>query len=497
MNVANVESELLLISDFYKDKISFIKYNSLIDPYLFFSEQKTRTLYRLISLYYESYEEFKDVDFRIFLKTDKEYTSSYLKAGGIEAIEELITLESDSLKQNFEVVRKYALLREYDTKGFNVEKIMKHESFSKLTAKKIHDLIRTMCDSIKTKVDGCIDDNIIITENAREFVLEMIKSPDVGISFGSQGLDDVYRGFRNGQFVVEGLLSNEGKTRRMVALAVHLAFVEGEKCFIMSNEMSEKDIKSAVLISIMNHPKFWKMAESKKLSVKENDMKLGLYKDGNGDYIYRNDGEEDDEFVERIKRDSEQFRRMYKMLLWIESQINITYKYLRNYSDSDLEVEMRKEVYGNNCNKILYDTMKCYNGEDWAVLKQTATRLSELAKTLDIGVYANVQLGDISHETDIFELDSRNTGGSKGLFHVLDSYNMAKRLNKEDYSNYINIKNDGTKIPLDEKYVYYGFKVVKARSAGSHIGKGCVILYKVDLNRNIWQDVGILEKSNM
>lgn len=495
MELASVDNELLLIADFYKDKMDFVRYSSLIDPYLFFSESKTRTLYRLISLYYEEYDEFQDVDFRIFLKTDQEYTSSYLKAGGIETIEKLISLESSSLKQNFEVVRKYALLREYDSKGFNVEKIMKHEAFSQLTARKICDMMRKLVDNIRTKVDGNIEENITITENATGFVEGFLLNPEVGVSFGSPMMDNVFRGFRKGQFIVEGLNSNMGKTRRMIALAVHIALVEGEKVFIMSNEMDEKDIKSCVLVSILNHPKFWELAKSKNISLKENDMRLGLYKDEFGEYIYRRENEEDTDYINRVKKTSRQFREVYEMLLWIESQTSIKYKHMRFYSDSDIELEIRKEVYGNNCGYIFYDTLKAYKSGDWSVLKQTGTSMSELAKVLDIGIYANLQLTDDSLETIIFDMDSRNIASAKHLYHVLDSFMIGKRLEKEEYSNYLHITRKGAKKPLDTKHVYYGFKVSKARSAGKDVGKDSVVLYKVDLNKNIWLDIGLLEKS--
>lgn len=497
MELANIKSELLLISDFYKNKMDFVKYSSLIDPYLFFSETKSRTLYRLISLYYEDYEEYKDVDFRIFLQNDEEYRDSYLKVGGIEAIEELITLESSSLDQNFKAVQKYALLREYDNKGFDVTKIMKHESFSQLTAKKIHDLVRALCDGIKVKLDGDIDDNITITEKSREFMKAFLTMPETGISFGSYGLDDCFRGFRLGQYYTEGMTSNTGKTRRLVALAVHIAFVENQKCLIMSNEMDEKDIKSCVLISLLNHPKFQKMALANKISIKENDFRLGLYKDGNGEYIYRENNETDNEFTDRVIRDSGQFREAYKMLEWVESQLNIKYKYMKKYSDSDIEMQIRSEAFGNNCKYFFYDTLKGYKSSDWGDLQLTATRMGELAKELQLGIMNNLQLTDDSLETNIFDMDSRNIANCKGIYRVVDSFTMGRKLPVEEYSNYHYVNRKGEKKYLENKFNYYGFKIAKSRSAGSHVGKDSVILYKVDLNRNIWQDIGILMKGDI
>ena len=477
--------------------MNFVKYNNLIDPYLFFSEHKTRTLYRLIGLYYEKYDEFKDIDFRIFLQTDAEYLSSYLKAGGIETIAELIGLDSSSMKQSFEVVRKYALLREYDAKGFNVEKIMQHESFSQLTAKKISNIVKSIADNIRTKVDGNIEDNITITEGATTFVEDFMLNPEIGVSFGSPMMDNVFRGFRKGQFVVEGLNSNMGKTRRMVALAVHIALIEGGKCFIMSNEMGLKDIKSATLIAIMNHPKFWELAKSKNIALDENNMRLGLYKDDFGEFIYRNEDEGDTDYIARVKKTSRQFREIYEMLTWIESQTNIKYKHMRAYSDEDIELEIRKEVFGNNCEYVFYDTLKGYKSGDWSVLKQTGTHLSEIAKDLDIGIYANLQLTDESIETNIFDMDSRNIASAKHLYHVLDSFLIGKRIEKEDYDNYVQVTRKGKRKALDEKSIYYAFKVSKARSAGSEVGKDSVILYRINLNRNIWIDIGLLEKGSI
>lgn len=501
METTNVKSELLLLSDLYKSKINYTKIHSLVDPYLFFSETKTRTLYKLVGIFYQSYDVYDQVDFRIFLTNNKDLMEEYLAVGGMGGLDEIMSLGSSSFKQNFEAVRKYSLLREFNRNGFDTDRLMKNERFDQLSARKIYDVMRAMVDNIKTKVDGDMENNIIITEGAVKFVEDRLASPDIGTSFGCKYLDEAFRAFRKGEFVCEGMNSNCGKSRKAVFHIVHMALMENKKVFFMSNEMTVDKIKACVLVSILNHPKFMKMAGLKGISLKENDLMLGIYKDDDGNIIIRDEEEEDIDFIKRVKEASSQFRKIHKMLVWIESQLNITYKYLRAYSDADLEIEIRKEVYGNNCDFVYYDTLKSWRGGDWSAIKETATRLSELAGELQIGVYANVQFTDESLHVPVHELDSTNIASCKHLYHVLDQFIMTKRIEKEEYANYsiINPKT-GKRKSLDginPDLKIYASKIAKSRSSGSHVGKNSVIVYAVDLDKDLWKSLGLLEKGGL
>ena len=169
---------------------------------------------------------------------------------------------------------------------------------------------------------------------------------------------------------------------------------------------------------------------------------------------------------------------------------------IKDYSDNSLEFEIRKHKLVHGCSYIFYDTLKCYKEENWALLKQTTTMLNSLMIELNCFCWGSIQLTDDSVFTDIFTFSSNNIGSAKQLKHVLDHLALGKRLDKEDYYKYSYIPNNfwGDKPPikeLDKTKTLYALKIDKNR-AGS---KDKVPLIEVDLDRNIWKEIGYLVKS--
>ena len=146
---------------------------------------------------------------------------------------------------------------------------------------------------------------------------------------------------------------------------------------------------------------------------------------------------------------------------------------------------------------FVYDTLKGYRDESWNILKQTATMLSDLMGELNCYLWADIQLTDDSVYTNIFDFSSNNIAGAKQMKHVLDYLILGKRLDKQEYHKYKIVPNDtacwGTKseLDLDLHKVYYGLKIDKNRGGE----KDKIPVVEVDLNKNIWKELGYLIKA--
>lgn len=472
---------------FYDDKVVKSKYD--------FKDDMARFFYDNFSIYYRTFStEMSENKFNAFMTQNKSDYSKYVSYGGWGTVKKGMGLSDDSdIKNYFKIIKKYSLIREYGSSGFPIQKIIEHDKFKTMSADQIYKIMRVKTDKINTIINGDQDVSKL-GKNASNLIKGFLNNPSLGISFGWESYDSCFRGFRKKKFVVESMLSNEGKTRKLVALAVHMGIIEGVRVFIMTNEMTEEDIEACMVVTIINHPKL-KHNFDFTLEKTEDEIVRGLYRDRNGKFIKREFDEcgepilSDDEFERKLLKESDEFNNTLAVMDWIEKNSgNISFKDVsKHYSDDDLELEIRKAVLGHGAEYIMYDTLKGYRTDGWEAVKQTATRFGELMKELDVGGYANYQLTDDSVYLDIFDFNSNNLANSKQVFHVLDSLTGSKRLFADEYDKY-KIHTKFGEIPLNASKVYYGVKIMKSRTGG----KGQVFAFEVDLDKNTWIEIGHL-----
>lgn len=174
----------------------------------------------------------------------------------------------------------------------------------------------------------------------------------------------------------------------------------------------------------------------------------------------------------------------------------------KKYSDKPIFVENIPEYKEDAYVKIVgvfngtyygYDTLKNYQVEDWAQLKQIATKLKEITKELKMFGFAVFQLSDDSKFTDVFQLSSMNIASSKGIKHVTDTLTLGKMIEKSEYHKYQMICDtpgwgDPTISDLDLGKQYFAIKIDKNR-AGS---KDKIMLFEINLDYNTWINIGQL-----
>lgn len=494
----NIQNEMLFVFSLYKKPDLFVFYNDkVIKSEYDFKDEVARFFYDRFSLFYTTFStSMNENKFNSFMSQDKEMFLKYREYGGWSTVKKSMELcDPDDIDKYLKVVKRYSITREYGRSGFPVEKIIEHPKFNSMSADDIYKIMRVKTDKINTIISGQQEVSIL-GKNAKSRIIGYTTKPSYGLSFGWDCYDNCFRGLRKKKFIVESLLSNEGKSRKMVATAINLAMVENAKVFMMSNEMSEEDIDVCKIVSVINHPVLKKNFKFK-LDKTEEEIVSGLYRDSNGKFIDREFNERDEpvmtdeEFEKHLYKNSEEFRNTLTVMDWIEENCgNIMFKDMSgNYSDENLELEIRKAVLGHGAEVIMYDTLKGYRTDDWSAVKQTASKLSELMKELDVSGYANYQLTDDSIYVDIFDFNSNNLANAKQVFHVLDSLTGMKRLFLSEYEKYAIFTKEGMgEIPLDKDKTYYGLKIMKSRTGG----KGQVFAFEVDLDRNQWKYLGHL-----
>ena len=165
------------------------------------------------------------------------------------------------------------------------------------------------------------------------------------------------------------------------------------------------------------------------------------------------------------------------------------------YDDKTLEFEIRKANLTQGIDYFFYDTFKndLDSTGDWAAMKVTATKLTELAKQLNMFGYLSIQLTDDANFIKPDELTSSNIANCKSIKHVLHTLFLFKEIHKDDYCRY------GYKTTDDwGKPIIHNLDVNKRYYCGicdkNRFGRKSKLLFEVDLDLNTWKEVGELEK---
>ena len=306
---------------------------------------------------------------------------------------------------------------------------------------------------------------------------------------------------REGKTHFEGFISNGGKSRKLIALAAYVTLVQHKNFLLMSNEMDEDDLKNCMIVTVINNKEYQEL-HGIKIKKPEREIVLGAYRDRNGEIIRRHIDENgiytesEEEYIERVERDSDEYHKIVQVGEWIDENTKgkLLYKDVQDdYSMERIEFELRKAKLVNEVTYYGYDTLKNYQVEDWAQLKQIATKLKEITKELKMFGFAVFQLSDDSKFTDVFQLSSMNIASSKGIKHVTDTLTLGKMIEKSEYHKYQMICDtpgwgDPTISDLDLGKQYFAIKIDKNR-AGS---KDKIMLFEINLDYNTWINIGQL-----
>lgn len=505
VELSNIHNEILLIGSIYKDPNLYVQHGRNIVSKYDFSDKACQFLYEMFELMYKTFTTTPtEHKINTFMSEKESRLSWYRKIGGYKTIKQWIDLaDTNDFMNYYDIVKKYSLLREYNRKGYNVDRIVNYDNFDKLKARDMYRIIRADADRVYTNILADSQSIDLTNENTSTIESFLIK-PQMGLSFPFEHINSMFRGGRLSKMYVLGYLSNEGKTRVSMLIIAYYALFHKEPCLLMSNEMDENDLRSCLITTVLNYKEFQKL-HGIEIEKNEEEIVLGLYRDDNTkEFITRNIDENgrfvetDEEYIKRVYDNSEEYRKVQEVGKWIDSHRNKTIFFKDvgdDYSDQRLEFEIRNHniIYG--INRFFYDTLKGYSSDNWELVKQTATKLKELIKPLNVMLWAVIQLTDDSVFTDIFQFSSNNIANAKQMKHVLDHLILGKKIPKDEYHKYRYLEHSnsfGTQVPeaLNLNKTYYAWKVDKNRSGS----KSVIPLFEVDLNKNTWYEVGELVK---
>lgn len=342
----------------------------------------------------------------------------------------------------------------------------------------------------------------IINEKVTDFLLERNNNLKSGLSMPFTLMTKTFKGIRKGETMSFSMPSNAGKSRFLLNLICHLAFVEHKKILLISNEMTEDKMKLCLITTIINSPEIQKLhgqvlhkREAELLALKfrvDEDKKdqVELDKDG---FILKRENETDEEFNKRLATVSEEFNKTIKATDWVSEQMKnaIYFVYTSDHTNQELRNIIMDYLYKEAIEYAFYDTLKTDienigNGEE---LKKTATVLSTMAQKYKIFVGSTLQLQENS--TPPLSLNINDIATNRTVKEVLDNLCLIKEVNRSTYKDYeISDEEEGEnyrdiEMPELLNTKYYACVVDKNRA-----GSKPRLLYRVNLDYNSWEEMG-------
>lgn len=493
----------MFVGSIYSNPELLVEYIQLVKSKYDFYDESTRFFYDCAETMYQTRsQEFKNNTIVAFMSEDKERLDLFKKYGGIKLIESWKKLsQPENQKNYYDILKKYSLLREYQRKGFDIAGILKHSKFETFTANDIYRLVRGKADKIHTVILGSSETEVL-NKGTKQTLLEHMAKPDMGLQMPFPILSDLFRGMKLKTTMAGGMVSNAGKTRFMVKLIAYAALVMKQKVYVMVNEMDISEVRSCLITTVINNPEFQEL-HGFKINKNESELSMGLYKDGNGDFIYKktNDDNEplesDEDFIRRVERDSEEFNQIIQIAEWIDSEMQ-TSIFIDDvsdaYDDKTLEFKIRKAKMTLGCNYWFYDTFKSNTDDmgDWSAMSNTATKLATIAKETETFGYLSIQLTDEALSIDPDRITSSVVANCKAIKRVLYTMMLFKEIMPSEYGKYEYLKDDEDwgepqHKPLEQDKRYYVLNMDKNR-----FNKKVKLLLELNLDRNIWIEKGVL-----
>ena len=399
-----------------------------------------------------------------------------------------------------ELKKLFVLRRAYTTNPVkNIQdkiiEIIHYELYSQMSVEEVEAAVNQVTVTDKFK-------QTILNRNLTSFLEEGSSNLSNGLSLPFPILTKVFKGIRKGETMAYAMPSNSGKSRFAINLAAYTAFVNKKKVLIISNEMSEEKMKLCLITTIVNNPEIQKI-HGQKISITENEI-LGLQfkaddpkkvKVDEQGHILKEKNETQEEFVNRLEKESSEFNRVIAVTDWINKEINnsIYFMNITDHTNDELKKVIINYYYKEKIEYVFYDTLKTDtanigNSEE---LKKTATILSNIAQNFEIFICSSLQLTESA--TLPINLDVNDLAVSRTVKEVLDTLCLIKQINREHLQDYeYSLKEVDTTFYDLEKFQdpdvrYYACVVDKNRA-----GPKPKLVFRLNLAYNSWEELGYL-----
>ena len=314
-------------------------------------------------------------------------------------------------------------------------------------------------------------------------------------------LTSVFKGIRRGETMAFSMPSNSGKSRFTIDIAAHVALVHKKKVLVISNEMSEDKMKLCLITTIINNKAIQELhgvhlskTEGELLEFKfRADDPKNVETDEEG-FIIRKPKEKQGDFVKRLTKESEEFRKTIEITDWANKEIknSIYFINITDHTNDELQKVIMNYYYKEQIEYVFYDTLKTDTanigiGEE---LKRTATILSNLAQNFNLYICSTLQLAE--NNTLPVNLNVNDLAVSRTVKEVLDTLCLIKQINRDTLQDYEYSLNEvDTKFfnlkKFDDPDVRYYACVVDKNRAGAKP----TLLFRLNLAYNVWEELRI------
>ena len=341
-----------------------------------------------------------------------------------------------------------------------------------------------------------------LNEDTTSFLLAGDNALSNGISIPFNILSTVFKGLRQGETMCYAMPSNSGKSRFTLNLAAYISFVHKQKVLIISNEMAEDKMRLCMITTILNNPEIQKFhgqaiskTEGELLELKFRPDKGKRVKCDENGFILRKDDETQEEYIERLRKNSTEFKQTIAVTDWVNTQINnsIFFIHITEHTNDDLRKIIMNYYYKEGIQYMFYDTLKAdtANIGNSDEVKKTATILSNLAQKFRIFIASSMQL--LESSTLPVNLTINDMSASKTVKEVLDTLCLIKQISRRSLHKYEYSDTDlfekchDIDVPKDTDVRFYACVVDKNRA-----GAKPTVLFRLNLAYNRWEELGHL-----
>ena len=339
-----------------------------------------------------------------------------------------------------------------------------------------------------------------LNEDTTSFLLAGDNALSNGISIPFNILSTVFKGLRQGETMCYAMPSNSGKSRFTLNLAAYISFVHKQKVLIISNEMAEDKMRLCMITTILNNPEIQKFhgqaiskTEGELLELKFRPDKGKRVKCDENGFILRKDDETQEEYIERLRKNSTEFKQTIAVTDWVNTQINnsIFFIHITEHTNDDLKKIIMNYYYKEGIQYMFYDTLKAdtANIGNSDEVKKTATILSNLAQKFRIFIASSMQL--LESSTLPVNLTINDMSASKTVKEVLDTLCLIKQISRRTLHKYEYSDTDlfekchDIDVPKDTDVRFYACVVDKNRA-----GAKPTVLFRLNLAYNRWEELG-------
>lgn len=276
--------ELVFIGMLYLNPVLIRKFEKSINSKFDFTTEAVRFFYeQLLEIVQLNNYKVNEYTVNSYMVDNSERLKQYQTFGGYKWIEFCINMaeENNAVQQSeiwYNNLKRYTVTRSLWLYGFKEisEKMVDLKSFQKTEPRHIRKYVINEINRIYVNVTA---DNTChtLTEQCEEYVNKCINIPQRGVDMVFPVLSKVFNGFRLGHFSAWGMLSNSGKTRFMIRAIENLALKQGKKCCIISNEMSEDEMRVCLITTVINNEDLQEL-HGIKINKSEREIQNGIYR---------------------------------------------------------------------------------------------------------------------------------------------------------------------------------------------------------------------------